>query len=830
MTQSAITSFSPEDPLQLSAAERSLAARMAVPSAGVLGCCRPLEMGFFFDGTRNNLKYDEVLETHSNVARLYQAFDARPDNDGSNFYRYRTYVPGVGTEFRPEVGDAGIGMHAVAGAAAGWGGEARINWALLQLQNNLHRHWFRDPLSVREEDLLAVRRMSTDMSLPSMQLHLAGKVIQPKGAEDVRARGAVSAKQSFQSIFSTHWRATNTDGRRRKLAERRKMLHEKLLPLIPARLPKIDGIRLYVYGFSRGAAAARTFVHWLRDLCDEPTGPMTVCGLPMKVEFLGLFDTVASVGAAQGVLDDLATGHGGWAQRRDMRIPDASIVTRCLHLVAAHEVRGSFPLELASGPNVTEEVFPGVHSDLGGGYAPNEQARGEGDAQKLSQLPLARMYRASLAAGVPLRDINSLPDTVKKSFRISPVLVKRFNAYIAQCQSGARSTRELMKDQYRLYLRWRKFRLGKHGELNLGSAQDRVDILGADRELKQEAELLEKIDGVQRVRGSAWLSGGYLGMLDDAGILVARGGAYSLIGLLGGYLHPAWATFDDVPGGTIASISPYYSGMATVELAYAQELAARKKYEMWREVKNAWQSNAALHADIVSLFDLHVHDSRAWFKPLGQDDDVWEQQKKSEIERLLKKEKAWNESNQGLNSVANAVRGVSLPLLVLPRVGPAPLSDEEKATLASYRARLKLSGKIEGDVSKDSLPLQESGREIYALWGYLRWRGMFEDNFAEFSADYPRLASASRQQLIERQKYLERQLRVLREREASLRKRASDSAPSITLGGGGGGGAMMGYMADAQALFAEIQPAERELKAVNVFIDEIGPLSWWESL
>lgn len=112
------------------------------------------------------------------------------------------------------------------------------------------------------------------MSLRGMQLPSGGKVVQPKGAEDVRARGAVSAKQSFQAIFSTHWRATNTDGRRRKLAERRKMLHEKLLPLIPARLPKIDGIRLYVYGFSRGAAAARTFVHWLRDLCDEPTGPI----------------------------------------------------------------------------------------------------------------------------------------------------------------------------------------------------------------------------------------------------------------------------------------------------------------------------------------------------------------------------------------------------------------------------------------------------------------------------------------------------------------------------------------------------------------------------
>ena len=286
--------------------------------------------------------------------------------------------------------------------------------------------------------------------------------------------------------------------------------------------------------------------------------------------------------------------------------------------------------------------------------------------------------------------------------------------------------------------------------------------------------------------------------------------------------------FDDVPGGTIASISPHYSSMLTVELAYAQELAARKKYEMWREIQNAWKNTALLHADIVSLFDLHVHDSRAWFKPLGQDDDVWEQQQKSEIDRLLKKEKAWNQSNQAVSTVMGVLQKVSIPLMVLPVHGPPPLSEDEHAMLAKYRARLKQAGKPEGDVSRESLPLQESGREIYALWGYLRWRGIFEDKFAEFKADYPRLASASRQQLIERQKVLERQLRVLREREASLRMQASNSMPVI--GSAGGGGAMMGYASDAQALWAEIQPAERELKAVNVFIDEIGPLSWWESL
>lgn len=124
MAKSRVASVFSESPLQLSAVERSEATRFSVPVASVVQCCRPLEMAFFFDGTRNNLKYDESLEKHSNVARLSQVFGADRRVGEIKDFRYRTYVPGVGTEFRDEVGDSGVGMHAVAGAAAGWGGRS----------------------------------------------------------------------------------------------------------------------------------------------------------------------------------------------------------------------------------------------------------------------------------------------------------------------------------------------------------------------------------------------------------------------------------------------------------------------------------------------------------------------------------------------------------------------------------------------------------------------------------------------------------------------------------------------------------------------------------
>lgn len=75
-------------------------------------------------------------------------------------------------------------------------------------------------------------------------------------------------------------------------------------------------------------------------------------------------------------------------------------VRRCVHMVAAHEPRGSFPLDLidCSMDGREEIVYRGVHSDVGGGYGPGEQGRGRDDADKLSQVPLLDMYREARKA------------------------------------------------------------------------------------------------------------------------------------------------------------------------------------------------------------------------------------------------------------------------------------------------------------------------------------------------------------------------------------------------------------------------------------------------
>ncbi len=115
-----------------------------------LKCCATLRIGFFFDGTGNNRELDLPHQKQSNIARLYDVFDVgTPDTKSSVDVpnRFATYVAGVGTPFKKEIGDSGTGLQRDAGLAAGWGGESRIVWALLQLQNHVHYFYYGKTLS-----------------------------------------------------------------------------------------------------------------------------------------------------------------------------------------------------------------------------------------------------------------------------------------------------------------------------------------------------------------------------------------------------------------------------------------------------------------------------------------------------------------------------------------------------------------------------------------------------------------------------------------------------------------------------------------------------------
>lgn len=370
-------------------------------------CCQSLHISLFFDGTGNNEYHDTHVAqppSPSNIARLYHAtyHDAEP----SGYFRY--YMPGVGTPF-PEINEFD---YSSAGLAFARGGEDRINWALLRLVDAL------------------------------MYTLTPGRD---------RLNDDVARNQLAQ--MRAHWPITGEVNRRIAITNLLAPLRERVALVRPKPL----AIKLFVYGFSRGAASARTFVNWLAELFTPPaegeTPEMALLGLPVRVHYLGVLDTVASVGLADLVPG--ATGHMGWANNT-LQLPDEvrypGYVRRCDHFVAAHEQRQSFPLDSVrradgSYPQATREVvYPGMHSDVGGGYPPGDQGKARGgDGELLSQIVLHDLYRAAFAAGAPLavlpevitpliRSIQPSHDMNQQTFiefDIQTSTIRRFNLWRA---------------------------------------------------------------------------------------------------------------------------------------------------------------------------------------------------------------------------------------------------------------------------------------------------------------------------------------------------------------------------------------------------------------
>ena len=407
-------------------------------------CCKTLHISLFFDGTGNNLNYDlyriqeppnPAIPHPTNIARLFQATIGQgyaggvgsknleltdmPESAGNKYYKY--YIPGVGTPF-PEVLDLDFSLGGLATASKG---EERINWGLLRIIDALRRTSGMDRL----DDAAcwkSVQAMGTSMASFGLT-------------------GSSNRYEEFQRLLQE--------------ADLAKSLRTALNPAEPGKVRLLD-IKLYVYGFSRGAAAARAFVNWLCGLLPKPEGEnkmpeqcLAAGGLkiPISVEFLGLLDTVASVGVPH--MAPIAEGHMGWADGTQELTDEkvyGGLIKRCVHLVSAHEQRLCFPLDSIRRTdgrypaNSEEVVYPGMHSDLGGGYPPGDQGKANGpdDGLLLSQIALHEMYAVAFAAGAPLKvPQNAIPETLKNDlwrsmseevfgeFFIYPILIRRFNSW-----------------------------------------------------------------------------------------------------------------------------------------------------------------------------------------------------------------------------------------------------------------------------------------------------------------------------------------------------------------------------------------------------------------
>lgn len=352
-------------------------------------CRDVIHIMIFFDGTGNNEKFDNQKNKWSNVARIYQSayMAALADKSGTI---YPVYIAGVGTKFNGRAADWQAATLAwiedgLPGGGAGAGGSRRMEHA-----GDFVNETLRDTL-ISNAKLLGVE------------------------IEKYTAQGATKTFNEVNAVLSKH------------------------------RLIKV--INVSIFGFSRGAALARAFSNRILNLCVKEGGNLMYAGYPLRISFMGLFDTVASFGIP-------ATNARTPFSDRELIV--SSLVERCVHFVAAHEVRFSFPVDLIRkngrlAGNWLEKVYPGVHSDVGGGYEPLEQ----GIDDNYARIPMRDMMDEAQAYGVRIFGC----DTIKKEattvfierFACRPETEKRFDAYIGALPRIGSTIEDQIKTHLELY-------------------------------------------------------------------------------------------------------------------------------------------------------------------------------------------------------------------------------------------------------------------------------------------------------------------------------------------------------------------------------------------
>lgn len=503
-------------------------------------CETIIQIGVFFDGTGNNLGEDEPKLALSNIAKLSTSYPEQ-----SALGTAKIYIPGLGTKFL-RIGEPG---ESTFGGAFGSGGEGRLLIAMCSVIDNIYD-------IILNERWASVEAINA-MCCPGRPSRSSRRLLEGFGL-------TASLNGVDQSKKCEFFRQQISD-LREKLASRAG--------------PTVKAIVLDIFGFSRGAATARVFCHWIQQI----TRGGKIAGIPLRFRFLGLMDTVASVGIWDGATNAIFNrtgGHTDWAIPEHMLIlPE---VKNCIHMVAMHEIRKNFPLDQVAVGDVMPEnchefAYPGSHSDVGGGYAPGDlgvamgHSLEDGDCRKLSQIPLNHMFECAVAAGTPMSKRGAVGES--KLFEISPAVEAAFKKFIQLSPQG----KQRLSDWMLPYLIWRW----------------------------KTREAYASLDHVRNAKG------------EDLGYLMAGHASFKQDGARLGLFGDLERSMAFVKEARANNHSCWLDG------AYQPtEMAAhdRDAWEVWHRVTTAKPTVAELD----NFFDRFVHDSMAGFrKKLTEPTGYW---------------------------------------------------------------------------------------------------------------------------------------------------------------------------------------------------------------
>jgi T6SS, Phospholipase effector Tle1-like, catalytic domain len=246
-----------------------------------------------------------------------------------------------------------------------------------------------------------------------------------------------------------------------------------------------------------------------------------------------------------------------------MDVPDR--VQRCFHILSGHELRACFPLTPVrnGGTSYEQLVWPGVHSDIGGGYRPDEQGRSD----LLARLSLNRMRLEGAISGVPFTAPSLARKDVHDLFEYDKDVKAVFDEYISTVGNNG-TLEEQIFAHMRLYYGWLKVTFGQNpSELYNG-------VRSADPEVNAELQRIQQFHERLKL---------------DADTRNWRN-----------YLTDLWTNDRNEYERTIATAG----GPSEINKPLSKEEAA-----YW----DAWLNPPTLSPGLLSMFDKYVHDSRAGF-------------------------------------------------------------------------------------------------------------------------------------------------------------------------------------------------------------------------
>jgi len=352
---------------------------------------------------------------------------------------------------------------------------------------------------------------------------------------------------------------------------------------------KINTVHVAAFGFSRGATLARAFVNRLAKQAELRGSQWFRDGARFRIYFVGVFDTVASVG--------LPRDHNTYA--KELGVPP--IAERCVHMVAGHELRFAFPVDSVrrggSYPaNTVEYVYPGVHSDVGGGYALNEQGRSD----VYARLPLHNMYREAHMAGVPLLPLEQLGPKIQDRFAVGANLPIAFRRYMSSLEATGPSLEEQAFGHLKLYWRWRKLRMND----NQAPIPQRLETYS--NEAKQENKSL-----FERLKSLRDNDRGLLMFRAQGGVLTKNQTAQLKSNAMQeAALDKQISTNDEFE----ADKKQAKESDATLQgeaRALERVIESGRASDWEKAIFEAWNDPRSLPEEVAAFFDTYIHDSQA---------------------------------------------------------------------------------------------------------------------------------------------------------------------------------------------------------------------------